>query len=99
MHAMHVQSHKLNSGSRGGNASTLRRVHSKQYRFFKKNPSVLFPCNPRRILQGFSRGCMVIFSKAYSRVPSKKRYFLECSVNPVGADNFHFHSSFFANNG
>ena len=30
------------------------------YRFFKKNPPVLLPCSPRRALQGFSWGCMVI---------------------------------------
>ena len=38
-------------------------IHSKQYRFFKKKPSVLLPCNPWRTLQGFSRGCMVIVLK------------------------------------
>ena len=34
--------------------------HSKQYRFCKKNPSVLLPRNPRR---RFSWGCMVIVLK------------------------------------
>ena len=37
---------------------------SKQYRFFKKNHSVPSPCNPRKTLQGFSRGCMVIVLNA-----------------------------------
>ena len=27
-----------------------KNIHSKQYRFFKKNPSVLLPCNPWRTL-------------------------------------------------
>ena len=31
-------------------ADQHRHMHSKQFRFFKKNPSVLLPCNPRRIL-------------------------------------------------
>ena len=35
-------------------------LHSKQYSFFRGNPSVLLPCNPRRTLAGFSWGCMVI---------------------------------------
>ena len=39
--------------------------HSKQYRFFRSNPSVLSPCNPRRALQGFSLGFMVIVLKGY----------------------------------
>ena len=30
----------------GGPASKQIIIHSKQYRFFKKNPSVLLPCNP-----------------------------------------------------
>ena len=38
-------------------------VHSKQYWFFRRNPSVLIPCNPRRTLAGFSWGCMVIVLK------------------------------------
>ena len=38
-------------------------IHSKQYRFFKKNPPVQSPRNPRRTLQGFSWGCMVIVLK------------------------------------
>ena len=38
-------------------------LHSKQYSFFKKNLSVLLPCNPRRTLQGFFWGCMVIVLK------------------------------------
>ena len=32
--------------------------------FFKKNPSVLFSCNPRRTMRGFSRSCMVIVLKS-----------------------------------
>ena len=40
--------------------SKLACIHSKQYRFFNKNLSVLLPCNPKRTLQGFSWGCMVI---------------------------------------
>ena len=38
-------------------------VHSKQYRFFRKNLSALLPCNPRRTLQRFSWGCMVLVRK------------------------------------
>ena len=38
-------------------------LNSKQYRFFKKNPLVQSPCNPRRTLAGFSWGCMVIVLK------------------------------------
>ena len=38
-------------------------LHSKQYMFFAKNPSVQSLCNPRRILQGFSWGCIVIVLK------------------------------------
>ena len=41
----------------------IKSVHSKQYRLFKMNPSVLLPCNPRRTLQVFSRGCLVIVHK------------------------------------
>ena len=33
---------------------------TKQYRFFKKNPSVLLPSKPRRNLQGLSWGFIVI---------------------------------------
>ena len=33
-------------------------LHSKQYRFFIKNLSVLLPCNPRKTLQGFSWVCL-----------------------------------------
>ena len=36
---------------------------TKQYRFFKKNPSVQSPCNIKRTLQGISRGFMVIVLK------------------------------------
>ena len=35
-------------------------IHSKQYKFFTRNPSVILSCNPRRTLAGFSWGCMVI---------------------------------------
>ena len=38
-------------------------INTKQYRFFEKKPSVLLPCNPRRTLQGFPWGCMVIVLK------------------------------------
>ena len=38
-------------------------THSKQYRFFSRNLSVLSPCNPRRTLAWFSWGCMVIVLK------------------------------------
>ena len=43
--------------------ATLARIHSKQYRSFRRSPSVLLPCNPRRTLEGFSWGCMVIVLK------------------------------------
>ena len=38
-------------------------LHAKQYRFFKKNRPVQTLCNPRRTLQGFSWGCIVIVLK------------------------------------
>ena len=38
-------------------------IHSKQYRFNKRNPSVQSPCNPRKTLAGFTWGCMVIVLK------------------------------------
>ena len=38
-------------------------IHSKQYRFIRRNPSVLSPRNLRRTLAGFSWGCMVIVLK------------------------------------
>ena len=34
-----------------------------EYRLFRRNPSVLLPCNPRRTLAEFSWGCMVIVLK------------------------------------
>ena len=37
--------------------------HSKQYRFFKTNLSVLLSCSSRRTLQMFSRGCMIVVLK------------------------------------
>ena len=45
-------------------------LHSKQYMIFKKNPSVLLPCNPRGTLAGFllknlySLECRVVVSTA-----------------------------------
>ena len=50
------------------------RLHSKQYRFFRRKPSVLLPCDPRRTLAGFSGGRMVIVL----RVLLKNLYCLEC---------------------
>ena len=38
-------------------------LHSKQNRFFRRNPSVLLTCSPRRTLAGFSWGCMLIVLK------------------------------------
>ena len=47
-------------------------VYSKQYWFFRRNPSVLIPINPRRTLAGFSWGCMVLVLKGsytYQLIP------------------------------
>ena len=38
-------------------------LHCKQYWFFRRNPSVLLPCHPRRTFAGFSWGYMVIVLK------------------------------------
>ena len=45
------------------NTYSMNNVHSKKYRFYKKNLSVLLSCNPRRTLAGFSWGCMIIVLK------------------------------------
>ena len=51
------------------NYHVLVNQYSKQYRFFGRNPSVLFPCNPRRTLAGFFWGCMVIVLKGSFKEP------------------------------
>ena len=57
--------------------SPYRTLHSKQYGFFRRHPSVLIPCNPWRTLAGFSRGCM----DSTRRFFLKNLYCLECSCS------------------
>ena len=47
-------------------------IHSKQYRFFRRNPSVLLPCNPGRT-QG-------LLGNSTEGLFSKNLYCLECLV-------------------
>ena len=54
----------------------------KEYKFFKKNPSVLLSCNPRRTLQGFTQGLHGNSTQGY--LP-KNLYCFECM--PLTYDN------------
>ena len=63
----------------GEDARLYPRVHSKQYRFFRRNPSVQLPCNPRRTL-GLHGNCPEgFFLKNLYRLES--RYWRGCQ-NP-----------------